>query len=75
MPYIRIKAYPKDEAIKQKVADRINQVFLEEWGCPPEAITISIEDIAPENWVDEVVKPEIEPNSDKMFILNGKKGY
>ena len=75
MPYIRIKAYPKDEAIKQKVADRINQVFLEEWGCPPEAITISIEEIAPENWVDEVVKPEIEPNSDKMLILNGKKEY
>lgn len=75
MPYIRIKAYPKDEAIKQKVADRINQVFLEEWGCPPEAITISIEEIAPENWVDEVAKPEIEPNSDKMFILNGMKGY
>ena len=75
MPYIKIKAYPKDEAIKQKVAERINQVFLEEWGCPPEAITISIEEIAPENWVDEVVKPEIEPNSDKMFILNGKKEY
>ena len=75
MPYIKIKAYPKDEAIKQKVAERINQVFLEEWGCPPEAITISIEEIAPENWVDEVVKPEIEPNSDKMLILNGKKGY
>ena len=53
---------------------RLN-LFLEEWGCPPEAITISIEEIAPENWVDEVVKPEIEPNSDKMLILNGKKEY
>lgn len=29
MPYIKIKAYPKDEAIKNRVADRINEIFLE----------------------------------------------
>ena len=28
MPYIQIKAYPKDEKIKAKVAERINEVFL-----------------------------------------------
>ena len=39
MPYIAIKAYPKDEETKAKVAEKINQVFLEEWGCPPEAIS------------------------------------
>ena len=32
MPYIAIKAYPKDKEIKKRVAERINQVFLEEWG-------------------------------------------
>ena len=50
MPYIKIKAYPKDPAIKQRVAERINQVFLEEWGCPAEAISISMEEVAPEKW-------------------------
>ena len=75
MPYIAIKAYPKDEAIKKRVADRINQVFLEEWGCSPEAISISIEEVSPEKWTDEVVKKEIEPQKDKMIILDGKTNY
>lgn len=75
MPYIAIKAYPKDEAIKKRIADRINQVFLEEWGCSPEAISISIEEVSPEKWTDEVVKKEIEPQKDKMIILDGKKNY
>ncbi len=28
MPYIRIKAYPKEQATKEKVVDAINQVFI-----------------------------------------------
>ena len=75
MPYIRIKAYPKDEAIKRRVAEQINQIFLKEWGCPQEAISLSFEEIRPENWEEQVIKPEIEPNQEKMLILNGKKRY
>ena len=73
MPYIAIKAYPKDEATKQAVVEKINQVFLETWGCPPQAITISMEEVAPENWQEQVVVAEIEPNRHKMMILNGEK--
>ena len=75
MPYIRIKAYPKDEATKQKVVDAINKAFVDNWGCKSEAISISIEEIKPEDWVKTVEKKEIEPNKDKMMVLNGKKMY
>ena len=75
MPYIRIKAYPKDEATKQKVVDAINKAFVDNWGCKSEAISISIEEIKPEDWVETVEKKEIEPNKDKMMVLNGKKMY
>lgn len=75
MPYIAIKAYPKDEDTKRKVVERINQVFLEEWGCPPQAISISIEEYSPSDWEDKVIKPEVEPNKDKMMILSGEKCY
>ena len=74
MPYIKIKAYPKDEKIKQEVVERINQVFLDLWGCPQEAITISMEEVAPENWYT-VEENEIKPNEDKMMILSGTKKY
>ena len=48
MPYIAIKAYPKDEETKKKVVDEINEVFLKYWGCPKEAISISVEEFHPE---------------------------
>lgn len=75
MPYISIKSYPKDENIKKEVVEKINQIFLHVWGCPQEAITISCEEIKPENWKKEVVNAEIEPKQDKMYILSGKKKY
>ncbi|MBR4276386.1 MAG: tautomerase family protein [Prevotella sp.] len=75
MPYIRIKAYPKDQATKEKVVEAINKAFVDNWGCVPEAISISIEEISPEDWVEKVENTEIIPNADKMLILNGKKKY
>ncbi|MDL2234813.1 tautomerase family protein [Christensenellaceae bacterium OttesenSCG-928-L17] len=73
MPYIAIKSFPKDNATKEAVVEQINNIFLEVWGCPQEAITISIEDVAPEDWNDKIVKPEIEPNKANMMILSGER--
>ncbi len=75
MPYIAIKAYPKDAEIKKKVVEEINQVFLKYWGCPQEAISISVEEFQPDAWEDAVVKPEILPNASKMMILSGEKKF
>ena len=75
MPYIAIKAYPKDMETKKKVVDEINEVFKRNWGCPPEAISISVEEVKPEDWEDKVVKPVIEPDDPKMMIRDGKKRY
>ncbi len=75
MPYIAIKGYPKDEETKKKVVDEINEIFIKHWGCPPEAISISVEEFAPEIWEEKVVKPEINTKTDKMMILSGEKKY
>ena len=75
MPYIRIKAYPKDEETKKTIVEGINKVFLNHWGCPPEAINISIEEVAPEDWDAQVKEKEIIPNMDKMMIVDGVKKY
>jgi len=73
MPYISIKSWPKDDAVRAEAVRRINEVFLEVWGCPPEALTISSEVIAPEDWNESVVKAEIEPKLDTVMILSGKE--
>lgn len=75
MPYIAIKAYPKDEETKKKVVDEINEIFIKYWGCSKEAISISLEEFPPETWEEKVVKPQIEKNIDKMMILSGTKKY
>ena len=75
MPYIAIKSFPKDQATKELVVEKINEIFLEVWGCPQEAITISIEDVVPEDWDEKIVKPEIDSKMENMMILSGKKRY
>lgn len=74
MPYIKIKCYPKDVDTKGKVVEKINETFLEYWGCPQEAISISVEEVEPSEW-GTVEENEIKPNEDKMFIMSGEKKY
>ncbi|NLN97693.1 MAG: 4-oxalocrotonate tautomerase [Eubacteriaceae bacterium] len=75
MPYIAIKCYPKDEETKKQVVEKINQIIMEAWDCPEEAISISIEEYPPEDWEEKVEKSEIDPKKDKMMILDGEKLY
>lgn len=75
MPYIHIQAYPKDEEIKNRVAERIHQIFLEEWGCPPTAISLDFEEVAPERWVEQVETAQMEPKKEQMTIYKGEKRY
>ena len=52
MPYLSIKCYPRDEAARRAAVERLNQALMEVWGCAPEDITISLEEVAPEDWDD-----------------------
>ena len=50
MPHINIKMYPgKPEAAKQSLADKIIVLAQEELGCPMEALSVSIQEVAPES--------------------------
>lgn len=74
MPYIAIKCYAKDdESVKQKVVEQINQLFLDNWGCPPEAITISIEEFTPEDWNKTVKEGIINSLTEGVMIREGVK--
>ena len=73
MPYIEIKAYPKDEEIKKDVANDILEVFSKKWGCKKEAITISFKEVDPANWNNDVEENIINKNLDSMYVLHGNK--
>ena len=75
MPYILIKGFPKDEQTRIRVAEKINEVFLKEWGCPQEAISIGIVAVDPSEWMEKVKIPEVDANSKNLLIWDGKRTY
>ncbi len=74
MPYIAVKMWPKDDATKKVLAEKISLAVQEAIGCPPQAVTVSLEEIAQEKWV-ETVGPELEAKKDKMYIVKGEKTW
>ena len=75
MPYIAIKGFSKDDATIRKVSEQFNKTLLELWGCPQEAINISYEAVAPEEWDERMEHGEIAQHKDKMLIYKGKEIY
>lgn len=73
MPYVAIKTFPKNEKEKAEAAERISRVLQEVWGCEPDWISVSIENIDPDDWDEKVVNGSMQPNMDHMIILDGKK--
>ena len=75
MPFISVKAFPMDEAVKRKTAEAILEVFRTTWGAEPDWVTIAMEDVAPEDWEEMVVRAEIRKDPDRIMILDGQKQY
>ena len=73
MPYFSIKSYPRDDEQKRVMVERVSEVIKEVWGCPQESITISLEEIAPEDWEEKVTHALVEPAMDSVMVLSGKK--
>lgn len=75
MPYVAIKARPRDKELIQKMVEKINQDMIEVWNCPQHAINISVEQITADDWEEQVTNKLINPHLDQMMILNGEKKY
>ena len=75
MPYIAVKAFPRPEGMKEKIAEKLNEAIMEVTGCPQEGVSISIEYVEREAWDEQVTKPEMDPRDADMLILHGVKRY
>ena len=73
MPYVAIKTFPKSEKEQAEAAERVSRVLQEVWGCEPDWISVSIENIDPDDWDEKIAAGEMQENMDKMLILNGEK--
>jgi 4-oxalocrotonate tautomerase len=73
MPHVIVKLYPgRSEQQKSKIADEITKAVMASAKCDEDSVSVSIEDVAPDDWVEEVYKPDIIGKWDKVYK---KPGY
>lgn len=73
MPHVIIKMYPgRSDAQKQRIADLVTKAIMEGAGSSEPSISVSIEDVPAEQWLETVYKPDIAGRPDILFK---KPGY
>ena len=57
MPHIAITMYPgRNHAVKEALANKMQDTLIEELGVPKEAVSVSIMDIEKDKWDEEFEK-------------------
>lgn len=57
MPHIKVSMYPgRSEEMKEQIAAKLHETLVNELGCGAAAVSVSVEDVAPENWDEEMAK-------------------
>ncbi|HEN3577006.1 TPA: tautomerase family protein [Yersinia enterocolitica] len=72
MPHVIVKIVGQSEESKQQIAEKLTQTLTDTLGIDEQFVSISIEDIIKENWVEDVYKPDI---MEKSHSLYKKPGY
>ena len=72
MPHIHIKIVGKSEEEKTKLAEEITKAVMNAVQAKEDNISVTIEDIKKEDWVENVYKPDILGHQDQLYK---KPGY
>lgn len=73
MPHVVVKMFPgRSEAQKSELAAKITEALVAAAGSREESVSVAIEEVAPEAWMDQVYGPEIAPRLDALYK---KPGY
>ncbi len=75
MPYVAIKAYPRSKEQNQKLVEEVNAAVLRVFGCKPEAVTITFEEVPPAEWKEKVDDALVAPDMEHVMILKGRKKF
>lgn len=73
MPHVIVKLYAgKTPAQKAAIAEAVARAVIESAGSREAAVSVSVEDVDPEDWVEAVYRPDI---AGKPETLIRKPGY
>ncbi len=72
MPHIIVKMHSgRSEEQKQKLAEAMTKALMSITGNGEDAVSVSIEDVAPSDWTEKVYKPDIENGPGKLYKRPG----
>ncbi|MDB5841046.1 MAG: 4-oxalocrotonate tautomerase [Herminiimonas sp.] len=73
MPHVVVKLWPgKSEQQKARLADAITKDVMTVLQYGEESVSVAFEEVAPQDWTEEVYKPDIQAKWDKLYK---KPGY
>ena len=73
MPHVIVKLWPgKSEQQKTRLAEALTRDVMSILHYGDESVSVAMEEVGPEEWVEKVYKPEIKDKSDKLYK---KPGY
>lgn len=73
MPHVIVKLYPgRSEEQKTRLAEEIVKDVVAIAKCEEKSVSVAIEEIKPEAWAEEVYRPDIINNQERLYK---KPGY
>lgn len=73
MPHVIVKLYSgRSEEQKAKLADDLARTVMDTLGYAPEAVSVSVEDVEPMDWPEQVYRPDILEGPGRLYK---KPGY
>ena len=73
MPHVIVKLWPgKTEEQKARLAEAITKNITDILGYAEKSVSVAMEEIKPQEWIEKVYRPEIKNNLGKFYK---KPGY
>jgi 4-oxalocrotonate tautomerase len=73
MPHVIVKMYSgRSEQQKLEIAEAVAQAVMASAQCAERSVSVSVEDVEPDDWVETVYKPDIVEKPDQLYK---KPGY
>ena len=72
MPHAIVKLFAgRSEEQKRRIAEAVAQAIMASAGSTEAAVSVSVEDIAPDDWTEKVYRPDITARPDILYKMPG----
>ena len=72
MPHVIVKFYPgRSQEQKKQLANEIVKSVVEIAGCEQKSVSVAIEEVKPDDWVETVYQPDIIDKNENLVVTPG----